>query len=126
METLAKLADKKPISKGTHGLIDYGFALSLAAIPMLTGADRKTTNLYRMLAGQVFLYSALTKQPYAIKPLLSFLMHRKIDVVNLCGLALFSAYKGVAKRKPTLAAHLGLIALGVTTVLLTDWKNKNS
>ena len=123
MENILRQIPQKPISPGLHGLIDYGFALSLMAIPLLTGADKKTTKIYTLLAGQVFLYSALTKQPNAIKPLIPFRTHQKIDVVNLLGLAAFASYKGVSRKKPTFAAHLGLLALGVTSVLLTNWKS---
>lgn len=124
MENVLKNLKQKPITPGVHGLIDYGFALSLLAIPLLTKADKKTTKFYTMIAGQVFLYSALTKQPNAIKQLIPMRTHQKIDVVNLLGLAAFAGYKGVYRKKPTLAAHLGLLALGVTSVLLTNWKSK--
>jgi hypothetical protein len=122
METTVSTGFHKPITPGIHGLIDYAFALSLVGIPLLTDANKKTRNIYFMLAGQVFLYSAFTKQPYALKRVVPMPTHQKIDIANLCGLALLSVYKGIAKQKATLGAHLGLTALGVASVLLTDWK----
>lgn len=122
MKTAINIDVSKPISPGAHSLIDYSFGLALAGIPQLAETSRKTSNVYYMLAGQVLLYSLLTKQPYAALPVVSFKTHKKIDIVNLCGLALFAAYKGVRKNKRALAATIGLTLLGVTTVLLTDWK----
>ena len=69
-------------------------------------------------------YKPTGDQPNAIKQLIPLRTHQKIDVVNLLGLAAFAGYKGVCRKKPTLAAHLGLLALGVTSVLLTNWTSK--
>ena len=49
MENILKTVPNKPISAGTHGLMDYGFALSLIAIPVLTGADKKTKKMYTII-----------------------------------------------------------------------------
>jgi hypothetical protein len=116
----------KPISPKIHGLIDYAFALALLVVPELIGSQKKTRLLYKIIAGEVFLYSALSKHPYALKPLIPFRIHKKIDMVNLSGLALLGAYKGIHKHKPTLLFHAGMTVLGITTVLLTNWDNQSN
>lgn len=112
----------KPITSGTHNLTDYAFGIALMTIPKLIGADASATKIYRLLALQIFLYSAFTKQPYALKPLIPMPVHRKIDVGNLTLLGLLHLYRKINANKRTSLFNLGMIALGITTVLLTDWK----
>lgn len=120
-----KETNTKPISPKIHGLIDYAFALALLVVPELIASKKKTRFLYKIIAGEVFLYGALSNHPYAIKPLIPFGVHKKIDLVNLSGLAMLSAYRGIHRHKPTLLFHVGMTALGVTTVLLTNWNSKS-
>jgi hypothetical protein len=114
----------KPITAGAHGLTDYAFGLALLTVPKMLGSDKRTVQIYQAMAGQIFLYSALTKQPYALKQVLSLPTHKKIDILNLATLALFSAYKGVRANKNTLAFNIGMTVLGMVTVCLTDWKKQ--
>jgi hypothetical protein len=111
----------KPITPGLHGLIDYSFAAALINVPKLLGCDKQTVFLYRVIGAQVFLYSAVTRQPLGIIPLISMKTHQKVDVGNLLGLALFTAYKGVRHNHKALIFNLGMVALGLTSVLLTHW-----
>ena len=106
-----------------HGLTDYAFGLALMTVPALINADRKTVKYYQMMAAQIFLYSAVTKQPYALAPLIPLPILKKIDIGNLVGLTLFAANPGVHRRKNLLAFHIGMTALGLINVLLTNWKN---
>ena len=116
----------KPISPKIHGLIDYAFAVALFAVPKLIGSKKKTRVLYKIIAGEVFLYGAISKHPNAMYPIIPFGLHKKIDIGNLTGLALLSAYKGIYKHQPTLTFHAGMIILGITTVLLTNWNQKSA
>jgi hypothetical protein len=113
----------KPISPKIHGLIDYAFALALLVVPELIDSKKKTRLLYKIIAAEVFLYGAISKHPYAITPIIPFSLHKKIDIGNLTGLTLLSAYNGIRKHQPTLLFHAGMTVLGITTVLLTDWNN---
>jgi hypothetical protein len=120
------LTHNKPISLDQHGLADYAFALASATVPTLIGANKKAITLYQMIAIQVFLYGTLSKHKFALKPLISPETHRKIDIINLAGIALLSGYKKIRKDKKALPFNLALLGIGIANVLLTDWSGKNS
>jgi len=111
----------KPITAGLHNLTDYAFGITLMTVPNLIGANADAIKIYRILAIEIFLYSAFTKQPYAIKPLIPMHVHRKIDIGNLTMLGLLHFYREINRDKRTSLFNIGMIALGMTTVLLTDW-----
>lgn len=116
---------KNPINPGLHGLVDYAFAAVLFAVPRLIGCNKKTVKLYRGLALEVFLYGAMTRQPFALLPMIPMKVHKVIDMANLSGLTLLTAYKGIRKKPEAVAFNLGMVALGITTVLLTQWRGKD-
>ena len=111
----------KPISPDLHGLADYAFALASATVPTVLGTEKKTIKLYQMIALQVFLYGAFSEHQFAIKRLIPLDIHRKIDLVNLAGIALLSANKKIRNDKNTLAFNLALLGVGLVNVWLTDW-----
>ena len=112
---------QKPITPGLHGLIDYSFAAALISIPKLLDCDKQTVFLYRIIGAQVFIYSAVTKQPMGIIPLLSMKAHQKIDLSNLLALTLFNSYRSVRSNPKAVLFNFGMVALGLTTVLFTKW-----
>ena len=116
----------KFISPGMHGLIDYVFGLTLITAPNLLNADKRAVRIYQALALEIFLYSAITRQPYAVKPLIPLQIHKKVDIINLSTLALLSTCKHIHRNKRTLAFNIGMTVLGLATVLLTDWKKQPS
>jgi hypothetical protein len=117
---------RKPISPAIHGLVDYGFALALATVPGLIGCNKKTVALYRGIALEVFLYGAATKHPLALIPMIPMKVHKIIDIANLSSLTLFTGYKGVRRNPRAKAFNMGMVALGLTSVLLTQWRRKDS
>jgi hypothetical protein len=114
----------KPITPTLHGLIDYAFAVALFTVPGMIGSDKETRRIYKLIAMEVFLYGALSKQPLALKGLIPFRIHKKIDLANLTGLSLLGAFKGIRKHPATLAFHISTTLSGLASVLLTKWKNK--
>ena len=115
----------KPITPATHGLIDYAFAAALFAVPGLIGCNKKTVQLYRGLALEVFLYGALTRQSLSLWPMIPMKVHKLIDVANLSGLSLLTSYKGIRNNPKAVGFNLGMVALGITTVLLTRWRKND-
>jgi hypothetical protein len=115
----------KPITPAMHGLVDYAYATALLTVPGLIGCDRKTVRLYQGIAVEVFLYGALTKHRYALMPRIPMKAHRIIDVANLSTLSLLTAYKRIRRNPKAVAFNLGMVALGVTTVLLTQWYKRD-
>lgn len=117
--------EKKPITPALHGLVDYAFAAALYAVPDMIGCNKKTVRLYKGLALEVFLYGAMTRQPLSLVPLIPMKVHKAIDLVNLSGLTLLTSYKGIRSKPGAVAFNLGMVALGITTVLLTQWRAKD-
>jgi Ca2+/H+ antiporter len=115
----------KPITPAMHGLVDYAFAAALLTVPSLIGCNRKTVGLYSGVAIEVFLYGAMTKQPAALWPLIPMKAHKLIDVANLSGLSLLTGYKGIRRKSNAVVFNIGMVALGLATVLLTQWRKRD-
>lgn len=95
--------EQPPITPAMHGLVDYLFAAALFGVPSLVGCNKKTVQLYRGLALEVFLYGAMTRQPLALLPMIPMKVHKLIDVANLSGLSLLTGYRGIRKNAKAVA-----------------------
>ena len=113
--------DLKPISPKLHALIDYALVGSLFMLPSVLGFNRTVKNIYTAEALVLLSYIALTDQPVAIKPLIPFPTHGKIDPFNVAQFALQSGLKAFRRDKKALLFNVGFTALAGITVLLTDW-----
>ena len=113
---------KKPVSPAAHGIMDYALVGSLLTLPSLFGFSAKVKKLYAAEALALLVYVALTDQPAAIKPVIPFPVHGKIDPFNVAGFALQTGLKAFRKNKKAMAFNIGFTALAALTVLLTDWQ----
>lgn len=104
--------------------MDYGFVALQALLPVALGLSQKTTRRSQLMGAGVFAYSALTKSPVALHPLIPFSAHKWIDISTLTLLALTTMAQDVRRDKKAIAFNLGLVALGATAVALTNWKAK--
>jgi len=109
------------ISAKTHGIIDYAFAATLCVAPLVFGLKNKL--LFGLLGDATALSAGLTKDSRGALPVMPLKTHRAVDVALLSGLAVAATTKSVRQHKPSLLFALGMLAAGVTTVLLTDWNN---
>lgn len=114
----------KPISPAAHGLIDYALAGSLLILPSVLGLNKKVKNLYTAEALGLLTYVAVTKHPAAVKPLIPFTVHGKIDPFNVAGFAAQTFLKSFPKDKKALLFNIAFTAVAGLTVLLTDWEGK--
>lgn len=69
----------------------------------------------------LLVYVALTDHPTAIKPLIPFTTHGKIDPFNVGQFALQSMLKPFRKDKKALVFNLLFTLTAGTIVALTDW-----
>ena len=113
--------NKKPISPKCHALIDYALVGSLLTLPTLLGMNKKAKKIYALEAFLLLPYVALTKQPVAVKGIIPFKTHGRIDPFNVAQFALQSFAKPFRKNKKTLAFNIAFTAIAGLTVLLTDW-----
>ena len=111
----------KPISPKWHALIDYGLVSSLLTIPSLLGFSDPVKKIYTVEALALLGYVALTDHPVAIKPMIPFPVHGKIDPVNVGQFALQTFLKPFRDDRRAKLFNLGFTALAGLTVLLTDW-----
>lgn len=116
--------EHKPIPPKTHGLIDYALVGSLLTLPTLLGFNKTVKKIYTAEALTLLVYIALTDQPAAVKPLIPFPVHGKIDPFNVGQFALQSFLKSFRKDKKALLFNIGFTAFAGVTVLLTDWNGR--
>ncbi len=111
----------KPISPKAHCLTDYALVSSLLVLPQLLGFNKKVKTIYAAEALTLLGYVAVTDSPVAVKPLIPFPVHGKIDPFNVGQFALQSFFKPFREDKKALIFNIGFTALAGITVLLTDW-----
>lgn len=112
----------KPVSPTLHGINDYALAAILMIVPEILCLNKKAKRMYKGIGANILMYNAVTDHPVGFKPVISESAHRKIDLVNLAGLALSGFHKEVRKDGKALAFHAGVIALAVLNTILTDWE----
>ena len=93
-------------------------------MPAILGFNKKVKNLYTAEALVLLVYVALTEQPAALKPVIPFTIHGKIDPFNLCQFALQSFYKPLIKDKKALVFNICFTLVAGAVVALTDWNGE--
>lgn len=111
----------KPINAKTHAIIDYALVGSLLVLPSLFGLKKKARLIYAAEAAVLLPYIALTEQPLAIKGLIPFETHGKIDPFNIAQSAAQSLLKPFRKQRKTLLFNITFTAVAGLTVLFTDY-----
>lgn len=110
----------KIISPKTHGLIDYALVASLLTLPAIFGFSKKVKKLYTVEALLLLGYVAITDHPAAIKRLIPFKLHGKIDPFNVGQFALQTCFKSFLKDRRAMAFNIGFTLVAGTVVALTD------
>ncbi len=104
-----------------HGLIDYALVGSLLTFPTVLNFSPDVKKIYTAEALALLVYVSLTDQPAAVKPLIPFPRHGKIDPFNVGQFALQTFTKPFRKDPRARLFNIGFTALAGLTVLLTDW-----
>jgi hypothetical protein len=114
----------KPISPKAHALIDYTLAGSLLVLPTVFKLNKKVKTIYAVEGVMLLGYLALTETPVAVKPVIPFTTHGKIDSFNIAQFALQTGLKPFRKEKKATIFNIVFTALAGITVLLTDWHGR--
>ena len=114
--------DTKLISPKTHGLADYALAASLLTVPAIFGFSKQVKKLYTVEALVLLAYIAVTDHPAAVKPIIPFEVHGKIDPFNVAQFAGQTFTKPFKKDKKARAFNIAFTAIAGALVLFTDWK----
>lgn len=114
----------RPISPKVHALTDYALVASLITMPSLFGFNKKVKKLYVAEALILLTYIALTDSPVAIKPVIPFTTHGKIDPFNVAQFAMQTFFKSFRKDKKAMLFNIAFTAIAGTVVALTDWHGR--
>jgi hypothetical protein len=111
----------QPIKTSAHGAIDYGFAainLTAASMLGLSGPAALIPRSFALVQGGL---NAVTRQPYAARPLVSLRAHRWIEAATIPALGALAAATG-ALGSPRGRLYFGAMGAALATVYaLTDW-----
>lgn len=110
-----------PVSPKLHGLIDYTLVASLLTLPTVFGFSKKVKRLYAAEAAALLVYVALTDHPTAVKSLIPFRIHGKIDPFNVANFALHSLLKPFRQDDRAQLFNAVFTVIAGATVALTDW-----
>jgi hypothetical protein len=72
----------KPISPGMHGILDYGTAGILLALPRLLRWSARVTRFMTLMAVVTMIYSIFTRYPLGLLKVLPMRAHLMLDSVN--------------------------------------------
>jgi hypothetical protein len=114
----------KPINSKTHALLDYLLTGSLLVVPHLCNFNKTVKKIYAMQALVLLPYIALTKHPLAIKGVIPFKTHGKIDPFNVAQFAALSFTPPFRKNKRELAFNIAFTVAAGIAILLTDWNEE--
>ncbi|MGY3212395.1 hypothetical protein [Mucilaginibacter sp. HD30] len=114
----------KLMSPKWHAVVDYALISSLVVLPPLLKLNSKTRIIYAVEAALLIPYVALSKHPLAVKGLIPFKTHGRIDCVNVTQFAIQSMLPSIRKHKNDLAFNMVFTVLAGLNVLLTDWKSR--
>lgn len=112
---------KQPIKIRGHSLIDYAFLGATVAAPValgLTGPARAVPVAFGATQG---LLNATTDQPYAIKRVVSFKNHGRVESLAVPALAIAAATTGALRQPRAKAYFAGLLGALGAVYALTDW-----
>lgn len=107
------------ISPRLHGAIDYAACALMVAAPHLLDLHPAARKLSYALAGSYLGVSALTYYPLALRRLIPFPVHGKIELSTLPVLLLAAALQQNTRDR---AYFLGLAGTVAGVYRLTDWQ----
>lgn len=113
--------NKKPISPETHGAIDYGFLGLMLAAPSLLGLNGPARTLPYLFGAVQGVLNALTDQPLAVKRLVPFHTHGRIELASAPAFVALPVLTGAMKEGKAHGFFLGALGLLTAVYLLTDW-----
>lgn len=114
----------KPLSPKAHGIIDYALVGSLLSLPSVFKFSKSVKQIYAAEALVLLVYVALSDHPVAVKPVIPFTTHCKIDPFNVAQFALQTGLKPFRKDKKAKLFNIIFTAIAGITVLLTDRKGR--
>lgn len=114
--------ERKPISPGLHGLVDYGFGIVNVSVPALLGLSGSARVIPAVWAIAQGTLNAFTNQPYAVDRVIPFATHGRAESFGLPALAGAAVVSGALRQQKARLFFAGLFAALLTNYFLTDYK----
>jgi hypothetical protein len=115
---------KKLISPQTHGAMDYALSAANLVAPKALGMSRRAQLVFGAFGLAQGGVNAMTKQPYGVRKVIPFKVHKTIDASTMPALAVVPLAAGLASEPKARLWWMGLAAMLVAAFLLTDWDAK--
>ena len=113
---------RKPITPKRHGAIDYGFLGIALAGPTLLGLNGTAKVIFAVLGLVQGTLNAFTDQPLALRRLVPFRVHGRLELGGVPVYFLLPVLTGAVDDSRALAFYLVAGALLLAVFVLTDWK----
>lgn len=113
----------RPISPRLHGIIDYAFFGVWAGVPRLLQLPAPVRATFTGMGAAQGMLNAFTDQPYAVRRLIPFRVHGRIEKWSAPLYVALPLLAGAWGDRRSRVFFLGLGALLVTNFNLTDWRS---
>ena len=111
----------RPISPRLHGIIDYGLLTMWAGVPRLLKLPPRVRNIFTAMGAAQAALNAVTDQPYAVRRIVPFSVHGRIEKYSLPIYVVLPLAAGAWDDRRSRAYFLGAGAALLLNFNLTDW-----
>jgi hypothetical protein len=115
----------KPISPRVHGMLDYGTAVTVAALPAVMDVPPAARNLFEGLATSYTGLSSVTDYPLSLKRLVPFKAHGAVELAIGMLLPAMPWLLGFSENRTARNMCFALTGLTLVVSALTDWDQEN-
>ena len=112
----------KPITPKRHGAIDYGFLVVGLVGPSLLGLNGAARVVFGLLALAQGTLNAFTDHPLALKRVVPFRLHGRLELGGLPIYVVLPIVTGALEGARAYALYFGAGAVLLAVYVLTDWK----
>ena len=113
----------KPIGPRTHGAIDYVFAAANSLAPTLFNFRGRARALSYAFASSQGLLNAFTDQPLAVRRVVPFSLHGRLETFFVPALVVLPWLAGALKQRAARRYFLAFFGIALTHYLLTDYRH---
>jgi hypothetical protein len=111
----------KPITPRVHGMLDYGTAATVAAVPAMMNVPKRARNLFEGLAAGYTGLSAMTDYPLSVRRTIPFKAHGAAELAIGALLPAMPWLLGFSENRAARNLCFGLTALTLVVSALTNW-----
>jgi len=115
----------KPISPRVHGVLDYGTAATVAALPSVLDVPRPARKLFEGLATSYTGLSSVTNYPLGLKRLVPFKAHGAAELAIGMLLPAMPWLLGFSENRAARNMCFALTGLTLVVSALTDWDQQD-